>query len=279
MEMTRASRFSFRVITLTLLSCLTVLAQSTPPIIGKLVGVWIEDESKLKIGGSFADLRFQQTPSGGLEELRGFEVKPLVEKVTFDGKSYPIDASKNTIAWKQIDASHFERSIFNDGTLQNIRRIQISSDGKTLTQVIERNLTSGKKAVTTIVYQRSSGGPQGLAGVWNPQSFKTNSPGEMRFEAAGTGGLKFTDETGINYTFHLDNVPVAMQGATVISGTMLAFRAVGDHTIESTTSREGAVTGKSTLAVSKDGKTLTTTSTLIGPNGSREPSVRVYRKQ
>lgn len=151
METTRASRFSVRVLALTLLSCLTILAQSTPPpVVGKFVGVWIENESKLKIGDSFANLRFRQNTDGGLQELRGPEVKPLVQPVKFGTEPYAIDGSKNTIAWKQIDSSHFERSIFNEGKLQNIRRIHISSDGKVLTQVTEGNLPSGKIDVSTV---------------------------------------------------------------------------------------------------------------------------------
>jgi len=279
METMRASRFSVRVITLTLLSCLTSLAQSTPPpVVGKFVGVWIENEAKLKIGGSFADLTFRQSTGGGLEELRGPELKPLVQTVKFDEKPYPIDGSTNTIAWKQIDPSHFERRLFNEGKLLNIRRIQISSDGKTLKQVTETNLPSGKKQTTTVAYQSTSGGPQGLAGVWKALSVKTNPPSEMRFELAGAGGVKLTFGTGVNYTFSLDNVPVVVNGPAVISGTMMAFRAIDDHTLESTSSREGVTTGKTTLSVSNDGKTLTSTSASIVPNGNREPTVSVYEK-
>lgn len=279
METTRASRFGVRVITLTLLSCLISLAQSTPPpVISKFLGVWIENEAKLKIGGSMANLTFRQTTGGGLEEIRGSELKPLVQPVKFDGKPYPIDESKNTIAWKQIDSSHFERRIFDEGKLLNIRRIQISSDGKTLTQVTDATLPDGKKDVTTVTYLRTSGGPQSLVGVWKPQSLKTNRPTEIRFELAG-GGLKVSFENGQNYTFNLDNVPVAVNGPAVISGTMIAFRAIDDHMLESTSSRQGVVTGKATLSVSNDGKTMTSTTRSIGPEGNREPSVRVYGKR
>jgi len=280
METMRVSRFSVRVITLTLISCLTSLAQSTPPpVIGKFVGVWVEDTAKLKIGGSMANLTFRQTTGGGLEELRGSELKPLVQTVKFDGKSYSIDESKNTIAWKQIDSSHFERRIFDEGKLLNIRRIQISSDGKTLTQVTETNLPSGKKDVSTVTFLRTSGGPQGLVGVWKPQSVKTNRPTEMRFEPSGTGGVKLTFETGVNYTSNLDNVPVVVNGPAVISGTMIAFRAIDDHTLVSSSSRQVVVTGKTTLSVSNDGKTMTSTTTSIGPEGNREPSVSVFEKR
>jgi hypothetical protein len=57
-----------RVIALMLASCLTSIAQSTPasPAAQKLAGSWVENESKTKIGDSFAKLRFQKTADGGL---------------------------------------------------------------------------------------------------------------------------------------------------------------------------------------------------------------------
>ena len=111
------------------------------------------------------------------------------------------------------------------------------------------------------------------------QSVKTNRPAEMRFEVSGTGGLKFTSEAGVTYTFKLDNNPVVVNGKTVIAGTMIAFHPIDDHTLESTTTREGVTAAKSTLSISKDGKMLTDTTTLMGPGGNREPTVRIYGKQ
>jgi hypothetical protein len=46
-----------------------------------------------------------------------------------------------------------------------------------------------------------------------------------------------------------------------------------------TLSREGVVTGKTTMALSKDGKTLTATTMSLGPNAGSEPSVSVFEKQ
>lgn len=110
--------------------------------------MWVENEAKLQIGGSLVNLGFRQTADGGLEELRGAELKPLAKPVKFGAKAYTVDGSKNTIEWKQIDSSHFERKIFHEGKLQNTRRIQISGDGKTLTQVTEATPASGRKATT-----------------------------------------------------------------------------------------------------------------------------------
>lgn len=92
----------------------------------------------------------------------------------------------------------------------------------------------------------------------------------------GTDSLKFSGSNGMAYTYRLDNTPVAIQGPTTIAGTMTAARVVDDHTLEETDSREGVVTGKTTLSVSPDGKTLTITSS---PIGATEPSVQVFEKR
>jgi len=266
------------VITLMLASCLASLAQSTPSsvVAKKLSGVWVENESKRKIGDRAAEMRFRKTADGGLEELRGPQAKPLAQPVKFGAKAYAIDGSVNTIEWQQIDSRHFERKIFHENKLQNTRHIEISADGKMLTETIDANPTGGKKSTLTVMYGRTSGGPEGLAGIWKAHSVKSNPPPETRFELIGTDGLKASESNGRTYTFHLDNMPVPVAGPTVIAGTMFAFRPVDDHTVEESDSREGVATGKATYSVSADGKTLTITST---PAGASEPSVSVFEKR
>jgi hypothetical protein len=264
---------------LTFVPCLMIVGQSSPtPVLQKFVGVWMEDESKLKIGDSFGKLRFRQS-GDGLEELRGPEVKPLVQSVKFGTKPYAINGSLNTIAWKQIDSSHFERSIFNDGKLENTRRIEVSADGKTLTEVTEVARPGEKKYQTTIVYRRTSGGPQGLVGIWKAQSVNRVPAPTVRYELSGTDGLKVSEDFGGNlrqYSVKMDKVPVAVVGKTVVSGTMTAFRVVDDHTLEAIGSREGVVSGKDTLVISGDGKMITSTATTTG---NHEPTIRVFNKQ
>jgi hypothetical protein len=278
MKQTR-SLVNVRVIALTFVPCLMIVGQSSPtPVLQKFVGVWVEDESKLKIGDSFGKLRFRQS-GDGLEELRGPEVKPLVQSVKFGTKPYAINGSLNTIAWKQIDSSHFERSIFNDGKLENTRRIEVSADGKTLTEVTEVARPGEKKYQTTIVYRRTSGGPQGLVGIWKAQSVNRVPAPTVRYELSGTDSLKVSEDFGGNlrqYSVKMDKVPVAVVGKTVVSGTMTAFRVVDDHTLEAIGSREGVVSGKDTLVISGDGKMITSTATTTG---NHEPTIRVFNKQ
>jgi len=81
------------------------------------------------------------------------------------------------------------------------------------------------------------------------------------------------------YIAALDSKPVAVTGPAVISGTMVALKAVDAQTLEVAQSREGVSTGKQTIVISADGKTMTSTAVNLAPNASREPSVTVFDKQ
>jgi hypothetical protein len=230
-------------------------------------------------------LRFQPNAKGGLEEVRGPEVRPLVQSIVFDGKPHKLEIGNNSIAWKQSNPNTFER-VLSDGNgtrTLTTRRIRISADGKTMTEETEGKTTDGRTSVDTVAYQRVSGDAQGLVGRWKPMSFKTDNPDVVKYEPAGTNGIKFSDASNMpsdaTYTVMLDGKPVAVVGAAVIAGTMTAAKRVDDRTLEFTQSREGVVSGKSVRQVSADGKTLTDTNTTVGPNASAEPSVIVYVKQ
>ncbi len=278
MQGRRACNFSVGVAALTLVGVLPGVAQNAPNI-KKFAGVWVEDQSKMKLGDSAGRLRFREAPGGGLEELRGAEAAPLAQPVKFDGKPYALNGSVNTIEWKKTDDRHFQRKIYHDGKLQAVRDIEISSDGKTLTEVTKRTPTGGRKATLTAVFERTSGDPQGLVGIWALRSVKMVPTATMRIEAAGADGYKVSDDAGRTYTVKLDGKPVAVAGPTVIAGTMVAARAIDDHTMEESGSRNGTPTGKTTMALSDDGKTLTVTSVAIRPDGEGEPAISVYQKR
>jgi len=279
MKIERLPIFGARVISLALLSSILCLAQSTPAVvIGKFVGTWNENEAKRKIGSGLT-LRFRRAANGQLEELRGPDARPLVQPVNFDGKKYNVDNSKSTLTWKQHDASHFERTISENGNLITTRRIQISADGKTLTEVTERKTSDGKDLVATVVFKRSSGDQQGLVGIWKPESVHTSEPSQVKYEAIETSGLRVTGRGGFTQILTFDGKPIPVTGPAVISGTTIAAKIVNDRTIETISSREGVVTGKGTSVISPDGKMLTSTFTSLGPNAGSEPGVVVYEKQ
>src|SRR5690242_14359031 len=81
------------------------LAVDNAKPISNFVGTWKAD-SKRNVG-SYPQLRFRRATDGGLEELRGFEAQPLVHPVKFGTQPYAVDDGTATIAWKEIDTTHF----------------------------------------------------------------------------------------------------------------------------------------------------------------------------
>ena len=275
----RLSIFSAGFVTLALTASSVCFAQAPAPSLAKFAGTWTEDESKVKLSPSFT-LRFRRDAQGNLEEVRGFDAAPLVQPVRFDGKPYPIDdpSKKSTIVWKQIDKSHFERQLLEGGKVVTTRRIQISDDGKTLTQDTERMLADGKKSVVTVKFRRTTGDPQGLAAIWQAVSVHSTVPDQMTYEPVGNR-LKVSTNQGVVYTAPLDGKPVAVTGPAVIFGTMVALKLIDAQTLEIAQSRVGVATGKVTVAISADGKVMTSTSVNLSPKASREPTVTVFDKQ
>jgi hypothetical protein len=246
-----------------------------PSGLTRFTGTWKEDVSKRKVG-SVQSLVFRRNGSGGIEELRGSELKPLVQPVNFTGKPYTYDpTSKNTISWRQIDSNNFERDIFNAGKLLYTRRLRLSADRQTLTEATELVTTAGK-GTNTVVYRRTAG-DQGLVGRWNPQSFKTDLPPQMIVEAAGANALKINIDSTI--TVAIDSKPVPVLGLAVIPNSMVAARQTNGSTLEFTNSREGVETGKTVRTLSADGKTMTVTSTELGSAAGKDPFVQVFVKQ
>jgi hypothetical protein len=266
------------VITVTFVSPVVSFAADNSKVIHNFVGTWKEDEAKRKIG-SFPSLRFRRSGSGGIEELRGPEGRPLVQPVNFGTNPYAVDNSKNTIAWKQIDSNRFERQLFENGKLLSTRQITISKDGKQLTEVTHRKMPDGKEMTATVVLSRSSGEPQGLVGTWKAMSIRSSEPTEQKIDAIGSNGLRVTGRNGFISTWTFDGKPNLSSGLGLISGMTDSAKVVNERTIEVTLAREGTVTGKSTLMVSSDGKTLTVTTANLGPNAGNEPSVAVFEKQ
>jgi hypothetical protein len=258
-------------------------AQSVEPasVIARFSGIWEMDETKFTVGpSSEPNLRFQRNAKGELEELKGPEARPVVLPVIFDGKPHEIDGGSGTrVAWTQIDSITFE-SLLTDGQPESgrvgsSRRLRISSDGNTLTEEIERK--APVTSLQTVVYRRMSEGP-GLAGRWKPESVKTNPPLSVKWEPAGTNGVKVSDPRS-TFTIMFDRKSVPLIGLTGISNTMLVTRVLDDYTIEINESREGIMVARNVWTVSRDGKTLTATVTPVGPNDNHEPSVVAYVKK
>jgi hypothetical protein len=274
----RRSTVHATALALSLLAPLAALGQTPPPaqVAGRFAGNWVEDPSQRKTGAE-RSLTFRNGPNG-LEELRGSYSRPLVESVHFGTAPYAFGETNATMEWKQLGDGRFERTMTENGKTVEIRQITVSPDGKTLTEVSQRNLADGKRSTTTIVYARTSGSGQNLDGVWKPQTVRSDTPFKMSIQSAGST-LKVSTGSGLTYALTFDGKPAAVTGPAIISGTTDTGKIVSDDVIEIATARLGTPTGTATWTLSADGKTLTTSFIASGPDSTKEPSVSVYQKQ
>jgi hypothetical protein len=257
---------------------IAALGQATSPaqVASRFAGNWVEDLSQRKTGG-LRNLTFRKGATG-LEEVRGWYSRPLVESVRFDTAPYTFGEADATMAWKQLGGGHFERTVTDHGKTLNIRHISISPDGKTLTEVMELNRPDGTKSTTTTVYARTSGSGQNLDAVWEAQTLHSDTPFRLSIQDLG-GMLKATTGSGITLDLTFDGKPVGVTGPGVISGTTTAGKIVSDRAIEIDNARLGTPTSTATWTLSPDGKTLTSSILGLGPDATKEPSVSVYLKQ
>ena len=274
----RRSAVHATVLALSLLAPLAALGQTPPPaqVAGRFAGNWVEDPSQRKTGAE-RSLTFRNGPNG-LEELRGSYSRPLVESVRFGTAPYAFGETNATMEWKQLGDGRFERTMMENGKPVEIRQITVSPDGKTLTEISQRNLPDGKKTTTTIVYARSSGSGQKLDGVWKPQTVRSDTPFKMSIQSVGNT-LKVSTGSGLAFALTFDGKPAAVTGPVIISGTTSTGKIVSDDVIEIANARLGTPAGMATWTLSANGKTLTTSFKALGPDATKEPSVSVYLKQ
>jgi len=259
-----------------LLAPLAAFGQAPAQVASRFAGNWVEDQSQRKMGAE-RSLTFR-IGANGLEELRGSYTRPLVESVRFGTAPYAFGEPNATMEWKQLGDGRFERTMTENGKTFEIRKITVSSDGKTLTEISERNLPDGKRSTTTEVYARAAGSGQNLEGVWKPQTLRSDTPFKMSIQAVGST-LKVSTETGLTYALTFDGKPAAVTGPAIISGTTSTGKIVSEGVIEIASARLGTPSGTATWTLSADGKTLTTSFISLGPDASKEPSVSVYLKQ
>jgi hypothetical protein len=105
----------------------------------------------------------------------------------------------------------------------------------------------------------------------------------LKFEPV-PGGLKatsdLTDTEGvvhIEFTAKYDGKDVVMNGPAIRQ--TIAVTRVDAYTFDTFQKSSGTVTSTARYVVSKDGKTLTTTSTATAPTGEKVTNISVYDRQ
>jgi hypothetical protein len=252
------------------------IAQTNARALDKFVGSWKEDPSKRAVeAGIRYPLRFQASKDGGLEELRGPESGPTAQLVQFDGKPHTLP-SGNTSIWRQVDANTFEQVRSDAKGVVATRRLTVSSDGKTLTEVIE-----SRNDRTKATYRRASGAAQGLSGRWEPTSVESNANFDLKIEAVGSNSLRFSSSNAPSYELVLDGEARQVHGAATpaMRATTTSAKLLTDNSLEVREFRNKTEAIRSVYVVAADGKLMMMTVTNLAAGPNSKPSVFVVVKQ
>jgi len=131
--------------------------------------------------------------------------------------------------------------------------------------------------------------PDKWLGVWKLNLAKSkyqSAPPKnrvLKFEAVPAGvkaTSDLTDSEGvvhIEFTAKYDGKDVVMNGPAIRQ--TIAITRVDAYTFDSVQKSSGTVTSTARYVVSKDGKTLTITSTATAPSGEKVTNISVYDRQ
>ena len=231
----------------------TVLVAADPPYAGR----WKVNEDKSDYGQAFTFA----TEAGALRLTEGG--RSYI--VRFDGKEYPHPLG-GVIRWSRIDDRSWETAYTQDGKLIGNSIYRLSDDGQTLT------VRQKSEPDSTVVYRRTSGERQGLAGVW---SLKTASVSTLDIEVAD--GYDLVQRSGgaqCKANFDGRDYPIIGPNGQPSGFERCRISKVGDRGFSLTISINGKPVAVDTYTVSEDGHMLTD---VGGPKG--QPHTIVHERQ
>ena len=250
-------------------------ASEVQAMVEALTGKWVEDVSKRQLG-SAPPLRFQKNAKGELEEELGPPGHTFTYPVIFDGKPRAAGPGKASGAWKQTAPRHFESQLWEAGQSMGTRKLEISEDGKTISEISETFLPDGKTDTSRPVYRRETGTGTSLEGLWKMVS--DGSPAEIiTIQPVGPDSIRIAGSSGDASTNTLDGKPAIVTAPMVMDGGTRALRIKDARTLEDVLALKGADFAKGTMQLSPDGKTLRRSMTVLGVKA--DPSATVYVKQ
>lgn len=219
-------------------------------------GSWKIDRSTLKYDGPTVSIA---TDADGFTVTRSGEASP---KVVCDGKpNAPVNGTTTTC---NKSGNSYELENTRDGKPVSKAKMELSSDGKTLTRTFDVTPPDDSPFTITSTSRRLSGGP-GLAGTWKETAFtESQDTGVLTVQIDGDSvGFKETDNDK-PVTCKLDGTP------TTISGTRtMSVKQDGPRTLKVTYSNDGKVVRENTFVLSPDGKTVHETDITPAPSPSK----------
>jgi hypothetical protein len=192
-----------------------------------------------------------------------------------DGKDYPAIADRTT-AWTPAGEGAWDTVFKANGKVLSKSHRALSADGKTLTVATTLYRNDGTTTQETDVYNRVSGA-KGLAGEWRDTKAEGGDD-TMTITTPAAGKFMIVDPTDKEtVTGSTNGSPAKIDSPSAPPGLMVAYKAVGHSTWDTTTKIGDKVYAKGSMTVSADGKTLKETTWV--PGKEAEKSVSVYDKQ
>jgi hypothetical protein len=233
------------------------------------VGTWKLNQGKSHLGGS--TLKFSSAGNGMMRET----VAEGTYTFKADGKSYPA-LFGDSESWEKLSGHSWKVTVHGTGGYTYSETLNISEDGKSLTDVVNGTHPDGSAFETTTVYTRMAAG-KGLMGTWKSTAVKATSDRTLEFSANGDDGLSWKlpqIKAVLNAKF--DGKDTSPEGPTVPKGLTIAMTGSGPNMFRFVEKMNGKPVFTGRYSVSTDGKTLT----QIGrPTGQAQPETSVYDKQ
>lgn len=215
-------------------------------------GSWKMDRSTLKYNGPTVSIA---TDADGYTVTRGGKTSP---KVVCDGKPNPPD--KGTVTTCTKTPTGYALANTRDGKPSSNVKVEISTDGKTLTRKAEIFPAGGSPFTISFVSKRVSGG-DGAPVVWKEVSFdESDETGVLTIQVNGDSiDVKETDAPK-PFTAKLDGTPVTVSGTRTVSAKL-----DGPRTLKITYSDHGEVQRVNTFVLSPNGKIVKETDITPAP--------------
>ncbi len=182
-------------------------------------------------------------------------------KVKADGLDQAVTGqSYDTLAVQVTDANTVQFSGKKAGKPEFQQTRTLSQDGKTLTISSTNYPADGSQSFKTEAkFTRTSNGPAGsnaISGSWRVQNVNEEAAGLISTWKGGGDGLTMSTPTGFGWEAKLDGKEYPVKG-TYTSETV-SLKPLSDRSIEVTYKRDGKLYSVEKVAVSPDGKKMTT---------------------
>ena len=215
-------------------------------------GSWKMDRSTFKYDGPTFSIT---TDADGFAVTRSGSASP---KIVCDGKPNAHANGSATTCHKSAAGYVLENT--RDGKPISEEKVEMSSDGKTITRTLDVTPPGGSPDIVTATSRRISGGP-GLSGTWKEIAIKTSrDTGVLAIHING-------DSVDFKETDNDKPITCKLDGSqTTISGTQtMTVKQDGPRILKVTYSNNGKVARENTLVLSSDGKTVEETDITPAP--------------